>query len=106
MVAEKFNIDSPVWAGVSKLIEESGELVQVLGKLMATDGEPEHWDGSNLRDRMIEEMGDVFGAIEFVSTMNFTDEEFVRMRDRARAKFSLFSAWREGHADARIEDFL
>jgi hypothetical protein len=33
-----FAIGSDAWPGTSKLLEEQGELVQVLGKLMATGG--------------------------------------------------------------------
>ena len=49
-------------AGVAKLIEECGELQQVLGKRLAMWDQPEHWDGTNLNDRLIEEMGDVEGG--------------------------------------------
>jgi NTP pyrophosphatase (non-canonical NTP hydrolase) len=54
-----------VWPGASRLLEESGELNQVLGKLIGAGGVVEHWDGSNLRDRLIEELGDVAAAVEF-----------------------------------------
>jgi len=34
-----FSIGSAVWPGVSKVIEEMGELQQVLGKLIAVAGD-------------------------------------------------------------------
>lgn len=39
-----FAIGSPVWPGLSKLAEEAGETLQVVGKLMGTGGESAHWD--------------------------------------------------------------
>jgi len=39
-IAEALNKE---WPGLAKLNEESGELVQVIGKLMMTHGERAHW---------------------------------------------------------------
>lgn len=77
-------------AGVAKLIEECGELQQVLGKRLAVWDQDEHWDGSNLRDRMAEEMGDVLAAIEFVSSMFGIHRETL---DRKAEKLQLFVDW-------------
>lgn len=41
-----FSLGSKVWPGTSKLLEEMGELQQVLGKLIAVAGSTEHWDGA------------------------------------------------------------
>jgi NTP pyrophosphatase (non-canonical NTP hydrolase) len=79
-------------AGVAKLIEECGELQQVLGKKLAWwDTDEPHWDGSVLSERMIEEMGDVLAAIEFVANalcLNWKD-----VQDRKRSKDYLFETW-------------
>lgn len=77
-------------AGVAKLIEECGELQQVLGKRLAYWDADEHWDGTNLRKRMIEEMGDVMAAIQFVGELY---EFFPEIQDRAFAKLDLFESW-------------
>lgn len=77
--------------GVAKLIEECGELQQVLGKRLAwwnTD-EP-HWDGSDLNDRMAEEIGDVMAACEFVASM-FGIRGEVELR--RCEKLALFARW-------------
>lgn len=79
-------------AGVAKLIEECGELQQVLGKRLAMWDQDEHWDGTNLRERMAEEMGDVVAAIRFVGQMFDIEREVLR---RADSKFRLFSTWQE-----------
>lgn len=93
-----FSIGSNVWPGVSKLVEEIGELGQVLGKLIATHGDPAHWDGTDLRTRLIEEMGDVVGAINFVALANLTIDERIAIGDRSLAKRKLFDQWQEAQA--------
>ena len=78
-------------AGVAKLIEECGELQQVLGKRLAYWDRDDHWDGSNLRDRMIEEMGDVLAAITFVAKENGLD--WAAIQRRCIAKQALYQDW-------------
>lgn len=86
-----FSIGSDVWPGVSKLIEEIGELGQVLGKLIATHGAREHWDGSDLLDRLHDEIADVGAALVFVQQANGLDPD--RIAGRAEAKLQLFHRW-------------
>jgi NTP pyrophosphatase (non-canonical NTP hydrolase) len=87
-----FSIGSTVWPGVSKLVEECGELQQVLGKLIATHGDTDHWDGSDLRERLVEEMGDVLGAIDFLGR-SLTLRDRIRLHDRRSIKFATFVKW-------------
>lgn len=88
-----FSIGSQVWPGTSKLLEEMGELTQVLGKLMGTGGEVEHWDGSNLRKRMLEEIADLQAAIQFFQAKNFTADDDDKISLRVQEKLHLFSEW-------------
>lgn len=90
-----YAIGSGHWPGVSKLIEEMGELGQVLGKLMATSGEAEHWDGSDLRQRLVEEVADVKAAITFVASRNLTKAEVAAIDKRAVEKFAVFTRWHQ-----------
>jgi NTP pyrophosphatase (non-canonical NTP hydrolase) len=91
MTAGNFSIGSPVWSGMSKLIEECGEVLQLAGKLIATGGAVEHWDGSNLRERLIEELADLAAAVTyFTQTNGLETQEF---HDRRRAKVELFKKW-------------
>jgi hypothetical protein len=53
-----FSIGGEVWPGTSKVLEEMGELGQVLGKLIGSHGNINHFDGSNLEERLVEEIGD------------------------------------------------
>lgn len=79
------------WPGVSKLMEEAGEVVQVCGKLVETGGKVEHWDGSNLKQRLEEEIGDLLAAIEFARHHCELDE--MAIQRRARIKVARFDEW-------------
>jgi hypothetical protein len=89
-----FSIGSQVWPGTSKLIEEMGELHQVLGKLIAIAGDTEHWSG-DLRAKLIEETGDVYAALDFFTNTNLSAGEKEQVQDRAANKFALFSSWQQ-----------
>lgn len=80
--------------GLAKLTEECGELQQVCGKkiqYMHTDNHP---DGTNLRIRMLEEMADVVGAMDFIiEKFEISPEELQFLKQRAREKQALFQLW-------------
>lgn len=88
-----FSIGSKVWPGTSKLIEEMGELQQVLGKLLGTAGEVKHWDGSNLRERLVEEIADLEAAIIFFKEQNMWQSEKSEAHERTVQKLALFEKW-------------
>lgn len=90
-----FAIGSPVWPGLGKAVEEAGELLQVLGKLMASGGQAEHWDGTNLHERLIDEAGDVLGALRFLIRANGLPEDVIELR--AARKHALFCQWHAEH---------
>ena len=88
-----FSIGGKVWPGTSKLIEEMGELCQVLGKLIGSHGEVEHYDGSNLRERLVEEVSDLKAAIAFFEEMNLDVDYEVAIAKRFAAKLQKFREW-------------
>jgi NTP pyrophosphatase (non-canonical NTP hydrolase) len=92
-----FSIGSKRWPGISKLIEECGEVVQVCGKLIASRGESAHWDGSDLRVRLHEELGDLMGAIWFVIAFCGLDE--MQILKRAQRKRAQFEVWQESNPE-------
>lgn len=83
------------WPGISKLCEEAGEMVQVIGKLWRVGGRIKHWDDAEkgpLHERLEKEMGDTLAAILFVT------EQCVlispkRVFERAAQKLQLFRTW-------------
>lgn len=86
-----FAIGSKTWPGISKLVEELGEVAQVAGKLIATGGRPGHWDGTDLRTRLEDELADLSAAIAFVISQNALDT--TRIADRRGAKLRQFEDW-------------
>lgn len=93
MSAGPYSIGSDTWPGLAKLAEEAGELVQVIGKIIAMGGAENynHWDGSELTSRLVEEMGDVRAAMIFVCELNGIDKEDVH--ERADKKLVMFRRW-------------
>lgn len=90
-VAKMFSIGADIWPGLSKITEEAGEVLQVIGKLLGTGGEIMHWDGSNLLERLIEEVGDVLAACDFVISANNIDLN--KIEKRRKEKLALFFEW-------------
>lgn len=96
-----FSIGSDVWPGTSKLVEEIGELGQVLGKLIGTGGRVEHWAGPDLDLRLMEELPDVQAAIDFFIQANtdfFDGEDQRAMGERRAKKVALFWKWQREQA--------
>jgi len=78
--------------GIAKLIEECGELQQVLGKFL-TYGMGEHPDGKGPLDKRIEdEMADVLAAMRLVGVKHQTID-LARINFRAEQKLKLFLDW-------------
>lgn len=87
-----FSIGSAVWPGTSKLIEEQGEFIQVLGKLVATAGDTKHWSG-DLRKMLVDEIGDLYAALAFFMRHNLTAEEQRAVAGRTQDKAVIFEKW-------------
>lgn len=96
---QPYGIGSDVWPGLAKLMEEMGELQQVLGKIMACEGtDAIYWDGSSLVPQLIEEMGDVMAAMIFFRNVNsLVDGDAIV--DRYRMKYQKFMYWHGEHSN-------
>lgn len=85
--------------GIAKGVEESGEVVEQLGRLICLLGKKlayfhtnEHPDGKGPLDvRLVEEIGDTIGSLIFIATMLRLDT--VAIDARADAKIYRFAAW-------------
>ncbi len=86
-----FAFGSAIWPGLGKLTEEASEVGQVIGKLMGTGGEVNHWDGTDLKQRLEEEIADVLAAAEFVMAFNALDTDAIF--ERQRIKMVRFTQW-------------
>lgn len=80
-----------MWPGVGKVLEEMGEVAQVAAKLISTDGVDAYWDGSNLRDDLSGELGDLLAAITFLRDTNALNEDL--LIERRKRKTELFHKW-------------
>jgi NTP pyrophosphatase (non-canonical NTP hydrolase) len=78
--------------GVVKLAEECGELIQVCAKRLAYFHTDRHPDGSDLRSRMVAEIGDVLAAVQFVVAELHLPRD--QIDDRRRYKLDRFYRWR------------
>lgn len=87
-----FQFGSLVYPGLAKLVEEGGEVQEVAGKLMATGGEPEHWDGSRLNIRIAEEVADLSAACRVFFQLNGYDGA-PWVLEREQHKYHLFLQW-------------
>lgn len=82
------SIGQTIWPGLAKLLEESGELQQVIGKLAAYPGGA-HPDGTLLIDRLHDEIADVMAACDFVVMVNprINHGRVEQRRERKRGRF-------------------
>lgn len=94
--AGAYSIGSIIWPGLGKSVEEMGELLQVLGKLIASGGRAEHWDGTDLHDRALDEIGDVQAALRFLTRLNNLSE--LAVGARTELKYEQFLRWQLEHS--------
>jgi hypothetical protein len=87
-----FAIGAKDWPGLAKLAEECGELIQVIGKLMAyPDGD--HPDGGpNLIVRLSDEIADVRAACTYVVLQSL---DSATIEPRVQFKLRRFLRWDE-----------
>lgn len=93
-----FAIGDERWPGISKLSEEAGEVLQVVGKLMGTGGEREHWNIPDLKEALEHEIADLSAAIDFVIAYCAMDRDAIHKR--MMNKIRLFEHW---HEQARLK---
>lgn len=87
-----FAIGDREWPGLSKLVEETGEVAQVVGKLMGTRGDTQHYSGLDLRTALENELGDLLAAIKFVGS-HCEALSANAIHSRAEEKYAQFVTW-------------
>lgn len=92
--APPYSIGSRTLPGLSRLLEEAGEVVQVLGKIIGAGHSGQHWDGSNLADKLRDEMADLAAALNFVAETNgFIGD--TRYAERIGRKLRTYHEWQQ-----------
>jgi NTP pyrophosphatase (non-canonical NTP hydrolase) len=92
-----FSIGAEKWPGISKLVEEAGEVLQICGKLLGTNGESKHWNVPNLNVALEDELADLMAAILFVIVECGLDASRITLR--CAEKVARFSRWQEEHEE-------
>ena len=92
-MTDQFAIESSHWSGLSKLNEECGEVIQIVGKILGTKGETTHFGGSDLRVRLEEELADLLAAIDFFCENNVLSGDPLAIAKRRQAKLARFREW-------------
>jgi len=84
--------------GLTKLLEECGELSQIAAKKIAFPGTDEHPDKKgSMKKRLEEEIADVIAACCFVADANGLDPEVII--NRTERKINRFKKW---HGDPNV----
>jgi len=91
-MTKPYCIGSSEWNGLSKLIEELGELQQVCGKLIGSEGKTDHWSG-DLNEKFIEEIGDVYAALNYFVANNFNFSQSIAIVEQSTKKYKTFCKW-------------
>ncbi len=100
VTAGPYSIGSDIWPGLAKVAEECAEVIQVIGKIIAAGGADSHWDGSNLRARLENEIADARAALLFLQAANSLDA--ARIGARSDEKLDLFLRWHREHKDGSL----
>ena len=91
-----FSLGHNAWPGLGKCIEESGELNQVFGKIIANKGATSYWGALDLREKLVEELADDLAAKFVFIDLNMTPEECGLIELRMFEKMNQFQAWYDG----------
>lgn len=77
--------------GLTKLAEEAGEMIQRAMKKVAYPNDVMHPDGTNINERLEEEIADTLAAAEVVSVIHGLNRAAIRRR--IHEKRDLFLSW-------------
>lgn len=89
-----FAIGDKEWPGLSKLVEECGEVIQIVGRLMQTRGEFRQWNKLDLKTELENEIADLKAACMFVEDTCGLD--FERIVERREEKLAKYRKWHSG----------
>ena len=99
MASGDFSIGSRLWPGISRVTEEAGELLAVCGKLIGSHGDTDHFDGTDLKRRLEEEIADLQAALIFVVEKNHQLDRQAIIQRRGQ-KLEQYQLWHRKHLAA------
>lgn len=86
-----YAMGSEQFPGMAKVVEEMGELQQVVGQILMT-GSLDHWHGDRT-ESLIEEIGDVIASLSYFVEKNMADGAKARLNDRIALKLATYNVW-------------
>jgi ABC-type phosphate transport system auxiliary subunit len=86
-----YQIGSEKLPGLGKMVEEAGELLQIIGKIMGLGHTGDHWDGTNLQRELEKEIADLRASTRFFILANELNATTINSRDLE--KLNLFTRW-------------
>lgn len=92
-------IGSNKFAGISKIVEEAGEVLQVIGKLMGFGKFGIHWDGKPVKGSLEDEIADLLAAVDFAISKNKLSRK--KIEARRREKLKKFQFWHKNIQSGR-----
>lgn len=89
-----YSFGSDLHPGFAKIVEEIGEALEVIGKILMIGGKFVHWVGC-LRKPLHKELADVSAAIDFYIAQpeNMSDHERRKFFERKMGKIAKFEDW-------------
>lgn len=89
-----YSFGTDLHPGFAKIVEESGELLEVIGKILVIGGSTIHWTG-DLRKALHSEMADVSAALDFYVAQpeNMSTDERQLFFKRKMTKLAKFENW-------------
>ena len=92
--AGPYSIGSDQWPGLSRLIEEAGEVLQVAGKIIGGGGAGVHYDGTDLAVALCDEVADLQAAIAYFKAHSVAyAQRRTELNRRTEAKFVQYQRW-------------
>lgn len=95
MKNSQYTVEGSFLPGFAKMGEECNELSQVILKVIGNNGSFIYWDDRDLREHLIEEIGDTLNAIKFFMEENLTLDEILKVEQRTDTKNAKFHLWRD-----------
>jgi len=87
-----YTMGCKVWPGLAKLVEESGEVGQIAGKIMAVFGSATYYDGTNLEAELEKELADLQASITFLIAERKLD--VAAIENRKQEKLLKYYRWK------------
>lgn len=88
-----YTMHNVTWPGLSKVIEESGEVLQICGKIMAIRGGDTYYNGEDLRVELENEVSDLLASLTYLIRENDLDK--ARINRRVQMKLAKYQNWKE-----------